>query len=225
MKKVLLTVMSVMASITMNAQQTGYNITGTVPGNVEKAYLYNSKREAIDSTTVNNGKFAMSGSLPHNELVILYTGSKGIPCFNDGTPINVNIAGKTLTGSALNVKLYTYEQQLEHYYTAIDAIGKEYMTVAEDKSTAGKEKAETLAKRYSLTSDSLTNAMTDIIKQNRDNLIPAVFISSLYYDLGYNELKDLLSPSAPYYNHPAVARAKQHLAALEKRMPAKCSQT
>ena len=39
--------------------------------------------------------------------------------------------------------------------------------------------------------------------------------------LDYNELKELLPETAPYYNHPAMARVKAQLAALEKRMPGK----
>lgn len=222
MKKLLLTAVSVMATVTIQAQQTNYKITGIVPDTIKKVYLYVSgQREATDSTTVSNGKFTMNGSQPLNEIMVVDINNKGVSFFNDGTPIEINMTNRTLSGSELNKKLYSYNLQLEKYDTETEQIYSEYAKVAKDTTEAGKAKAVALAEKFNALREAIIKDQMDIVNANKDNLIPAIFLSNTYFVLDYNELKDLLSPSAPYYNHPAVARAKQHLAALEKRMPGK----
>lgn len=222
MKKLLLTAVSVMATVTIQAQQSNYKITGTVPDTIKKVYLYVSgQREAIDSTSVSNGKFTMNGSQPLNEIMVVDINNKGVSFFNDGTPIEINMTSRTLSGSELNKKLYSYNLQLEKYDTETEQIYSEYAKAAKDTTEAGKAKAAALAEKFNALREAIIKDQMNIVNANKDNLIPAVFLSSTYFVLDYNELKDLLSPSAPYYNHPAVARAKQHLAALEKRMPGK----
>lgn len=222
MKKLLLTAVSVMATVTIQAQQTNYKITGIVPDTIKKVYLYVSgQREATDSTAVSNGKFTMNGSQPLNEIMVVAINNKGVSFFNDGTPIEINMTNRTLSGSELNKKLYSYNLQLEKYDTETEQIYSEYAKVAKDTTEAGKAKAAALAEKFNALREAIIKDQMNIVNANKDNLIPAIFLSSTYFVLDYNELKDLLSPSAPYYNHPAVARAKQHLAALEKRMPGK----
>lgn len=222
MKKLLLTAVSVMATVTIQAQQTNYKITGIVPDTIKKVYLYVSgQREATDSAAVSNGKFTMNGSQPLNEIMVVDINNKGVSFFNDGTPIEINLTNRTLSGSELNKKLYSYNLQLEKYDTETEQIYSEYAKVAKDTTEAGRAKAAALAEKFNALREAIIKDQMNIVNANKDNLIPAIFLSNTYFVLDYNELKDLLSPSAPYYNHPAVARAKQHLAALEKRMPGK----
>ena len=54
------------------AQETAYKITGTVPASVSKVYLYvMGQRAALDSATVSNGKFELSGKQNLNEIFML----------------------------------------------------------------------------------------------------------------------------------------------------------
>lgn len=222
MKKLLVTALSMMAAISMQAQETAYKITGTVPTTVTKVYLYvMGQRSAIDSAAVSNGKFEMNGKQNLNEILMLDADNESTACFNDGTPLNLNLVNNTITGSDLNKKLFECSLPLKKYDATTKEIYDEYEKVARDNSEAGKAKAKALAERFNMVRDSMLNDMLGIIKANKDNLIPAVYLSQIYTALDYNELKDLLNPSAPYYNHPALARVKQQLAAFEKRMPGK----
>jgi len=63
--------------------------------------------------------------------------------------------------------------------------------------------------------------MKGFVTANKDNLIPAYYLSQIYYAYDYDELSKVLDPATPYYNHPAMARAKRQLEALEKRKPGK----
>lgn len=222
MKKLLFSAVLAMAALTAGAQDTAYKISGTVPGNVEKVYLYLSgKRAPADSTTVSAGKFTMTGSKPLNELLTIRVEDDGYTLFNDGTPVDINLVGKTLEGSDLNKKLFACEGSLGKYDEQINQIMAEYQILKDDTTAAGKEKCKALVAKFEDIRDAMTKDQIEIVKANKDNLIPAVFLGRIYYSLDYNELKELLDSNAPYYNHPGVERAKKHLVALEKRLPGK----
>jgi thiol-disulfide isomerase/thioredoxin len=59
----------------------------------------------------------------------------------------------------------------------------------------------------------------EIIRDNRDNELPAKYIKDAMYQFSYEELKNALDPKTAYYNHPDVAPAKMLLAGYEKRKP------
>lgn len=101
------TALTVMAAISMQAQETAYKITGTVPASVSKVYLYvMGQRAALDSATVSNGKFELSGKQNLNEIFMLDANNEGMAFFNDGTPVDMNLVNYTMAGSDLNKKLF-----------------------------------------------------------------------------------------------------------------------
>ena len=220
MKKTLTIAALALGCMSASAQDTAYKITGTVGADVKKVYLgVMNQREPIDSAAVNNGKFEFSGTRQLNEIMYVMTQDYYYPVFNDGTPVDFNAASNTLTGSELNKKLYGYEQQLDKYNQQMNKLYPEYMAVAKDTSATGKAKAKELEAQLNETWGEKKDATLGIINENKDNLIPAVYIGTVSYMLGYDELKALLPETAPYYNHPAMAGVKRQLAALEKRRP------
>ena len=220
MKKTLTIAALALGCMSASAQDTAYKITGTVGADVKKVYLgVMNQREPIDSAAVNNGKFEFSGTRQLNEIMYVMTQDYYYPVFNDGTPVDFNAASNTLTGSELNKKLYGYEQQLDKYNQQMNKLYPEYMAVAKDTSAIGKAKAKELEAQLNETWGEKKDATLGIINENKDNLIPAVYIGTVSYMLGYDELKALLPETAPYYNHPAMAGVKRQMAALEKRRP------
>lgn len=220
MKKLLTTLFLAFGLMTIHAQDTAYKITGTVPSDVKKVYLgVLTQREPIDSATVKDGKFEFSGALRPNEIIYVITSESNYPVFNDGTPVDINTVNNTITGSELNKKLYGYEQQLDKYNQQMNKLYPEYVAAAKDMSDTGKAKAKELEAQLNETWGNKKDATLNIINENKDNLIPAVYIGTVSYMLGYDELKKLLPANAPYYNHPAMTGIKRQLAALEKRRP------
>lgn len=211
-----------MAAITIQAQETTYTVSGTVPEGVKKVYLYLSgKRAAADSTTVSGGRFTLTGSKPLNELLTIRVEDDAYTLFNDGTPVDIDIVNKTIEGSELNKKLFACEGILSKYDEPIRQLMAEYQILKNDTTEAGKAKGKALVAKYEEIGDAMTKDQIEIVKANKDNLIPAVFLGRIYYALDYDELKELLDSNAPYYNHPGTERAKKQLAALEKRHPGK----
>lgn len=220
MKKVLSIAALALATLSANAQDTAYKITGTVPADVKTVYLgVMNARQPVDSAAVTDGKFTLDGTRQKDELLMIITGDYYLPVFNDGTPIDLNTVAKTFTGSELNKKLYDYDVQLDKYNQQMNELYPQYMAVEKDTSAAGKAKAEELKERLNQIWGSKKDETLRIIKANMNSLIPVAYISSVAYMLDYNELKALLPETAPYYNHPAMRSVKAQLTALEKRMP------
>ena len=220
MKKILSIAALALATLSANAQDTAYKITGTVPADVKTVYLgVMNARQPVDSAAVTDGKFTLDGTRQKDELLMIITGDYYLPVFNDGTPIDLNTVAKTFSGSELNKKLYDYDVQLDKYNQQMNELYPQYMAVEKDTSAAGKAKAEELKERLNQTWSGKKDETLRIIKANMNSLIPVAYIGSVAYMLDYNELKELLPETAPYYNHPAMARVKAQLAALEKRMP------
>ena len=222
MKKTLTITALALGLLPVKAQDTAYKITGSVPADVKTVYLgVMNARQPVDSATVTNGKFTLDGTLPKDEIMLIITGNYYLPVFNDGTPVDLNTVDKTFNGSELNKKMYAYDNELSVFTDSLNEATKDYRAAAADATDAGKAKLkeiEAVAER--LQNEAIAKQL-DIVKANKDNLIPAFYLSQLYYMLDYDELKELLPETAPYYNHPAMARVKAQLTALEKRMPGK----
>ena len=202
------------------AQDTAYKITGTVPANVKTVYLYAmNKRGAIDSTAVSGGKFAFSGTRQLNDILILDIDNEGVVMFNDGTPVSVDMVKMTLGGSDLNRKLYDCHNYLARNSAEIDSLYTEFNKALKGNTEADKTKARELSAKFDSLRRQTVSEEIAIIRENRDNLIPAAMLGGLCYSLDYDLLKELLPETAPYYNHPVLAHAKAYLKSLEKRRP------
>ncbi|MBS7319560.1 hypothetical protein CIK97_03020 [Prevotella sp. P3-120] len=135
----------------------------------------------------------------------------------------------TLALMAISLGAYAQEDVYKVQMDAIDAQGeqvmKEYRALRE-KDPKG-ELPETKARIVQLSNqmDSLSGVqlklVRTIIRDNKNNTIPAKYILSAMYDFDYNELKSILDPTAAYYNCPELDRPKKLLAGMEKRAPGK----
>ncbi len=223
MRKLLSLILLAVPALSMLAQDTEFKITGVVPDDVkEVSLLVNSDRNSMEKVAVTDGAFTVTGSKALNDIITIGFGNYGISFFNDGTPIDVDFVKNTFSGSELNKKLYDYDRQLDGKYAdALNELTAEAEKVSQDGSEESKAKMEELEKKYEEIADAMTADQIKIVMENKDNMIPAIYINQVVYELEYDELKDLLDSNAPYYNHPAMARAKNQLAALEKRLPGK----
>lgn len=222
MKRILLTAFSLMTVMAIEAQETVYTVSGTVPESVKKVYVYMpGQRAAVDSATVNAGKFTLNGKKNLNDVLIVDIADDGYLLFNDGTPVELNTVEKTMNGSELNKKLYACDRKLSKYDERMIQLRNEYTEVLKDTTAAAKDKIKAITEEFEKLSEAMTNDQIAEIKANQDNLIPAIYLSKIYYQLDYDELNALVSASAPYYSHPLMARVKKQLKALEQRKPGK----
>lgn len=204
--------------IAARAQETAYLISGSVPEGVTKVYLrLADSRQPSDSATVKDGHFVLKGQLPLNAIMIVAAGDYGVPCFNDDTPILINLNDRSVEASPLNMKLYACDTQIDKYYPQLEALYMSLDSVGHSEKAADKTRAKKLMGEVETIEEAMTRDMKMFVVTNKDNLIPAYYLSQIYYAYDYDELNAVLDSSAPYYNHPAMTRAKRQLEALEKR--------
>ncbi len=221
MRKFLLIAFTAMSVFAIQAQDTKFNVTGIVPDDVKTVYLQvMGQRSVADSAAVSGGKFTLTGTMPANSILVAYAGNYGVPFFNDGTPVSFDLTAKTLDGSELNKKLFGYDKEIDGMQAPMKDLIARYRGIKGDSESEKAEKKE-IEKKAEEISNAVAERELAIIKENKDNLIPAFYIGQVFYELTFDELNELLSPSAPYYNHPALTSAKKQLESLEKRKPGK----
>ena len=202
---------------------TAYEVKGTCPTDIAKVYVIDLMKGVADSTETKNGTFEIKGSNKKDAFLgIAAKGSSSYIVFiNDGTPVSTDLATMTLKGSELNNKLNGYDRQLD----AINGEVRKYIEQYNEAQKSGKSEAELKALAEELNSKYIepiaaksTELTKQIIRDNKDNIIPAAFINNIMYDCELDELKELLDPKYAYTSHPMAARAKAYMADLEKKM-------
>jgi len=132
-----------------------------------------------------------------------------------------------LTAIAMTAQAQTY---IDPYQPLMDGIDKQAESILNEyralqqKDPKGelpesKAKAKLLSDRLDSLGDVQLALIKEIIRDNRDNELPAKYIKDAMYQFSYEELKNALDPKTAYYNHPDVAPAKMLLAGYEKRKP------
>lgn len=140
---------------------------------------------------------------------------------------------KLITMALLATTLGAFAQQQDPYRARMDAIDaqgekvmNEFRALREKAKTNGNDEAiQARVNQLSATLDSLSEEqlklVRTIIRDNKNNTIPASYIKDAMYDFSYEELKEILDPTAAYYNSPELDRPKKLLAGFEKRAPGK----
>ncbi len=132
-----------------------------------------------------------------------------------------------LTAIAMTAQAQTY---IDPYQPLMDGIDKQAESILNEyralqqkdpkgKLPESKAKAKLLSDRLDSLGDVQLALIKEIIRDNRDNELPAKYIKDAMYQFSYEELKNALDPKTAYYNHPDVAPAKMLLAGYEKRKP------
>lgn len=211
-----------LAACAQSKEGTEYNVSGQC-NNAAKVYIIemgSRQAQAIDSATVTDGKFSMKGTAEKDALLgITATKNDYSVFFNDGTPVTIDMATKILKGSDLNTRLNGYDRELDAISSQTAPLYMQYSEAQE----AGKSKEELeklaaeLTPKLEALSNQLVKRVKEIVNENKDNLIPAAFINNIVYDLEYPELKEVLDPKRAYASHPALAGARQYLAAVSKK--------
>ena len=116
-----------------------------------------------------------------------------------------------------------YKPLMDAYDQQADNILKEYRALHEKDPNGeipeNKAKAKILSDRLDSLGNEQLKLIKEIIRDNRDNELPAKYIKEAMYQFSYEELKDALDPKTAYYNSPDLDIPKKLLAGYEKRRP------
>ncbi|MBQ6210917.1 MAG: AhpC/TSA family protein [Prevotella sp.] len=210
-----------MVAMGMQAQNAtqGYTVSGT--SSSEKVFIVDvaNRYAPIDSVDVKDGKFQAQGTAARDAFLGLQ--AKGVSTYtlfiNDGTPVVADLANCTVKGSPLNERLNVYDRHIDSLNNAARAIVEPLVQAQRE----GKSQEELQAMFASIQEKldpfekELVSYSKQIIADNPDNVIPAMFIGNVMYDYELPELKALLDESHPYSNHPMAESIKKYVAQEE----------
>ncbi len=220
MKKIAI-VCLLLVSVLSISGQVKYEVTGVCDKHVEMVYLNSfSDYSQPDSVVPVDGHFSFTGVT--NEACKFFTvfaDYDQMAFIADGSPVFLNMCSHTLEGSALNKKFNDYEHRVKQISDSIVLIRREIRYLAKDESKRGelKEAVNVFDELYKR----LENIYLKAIKDNQDNVIPAVYIAQLAKDMSYEQLKPFLDSSKPYFYSSVLNAAKAKVEAYERTIPGK----
>lgn len=208
-----------LTAMTANAQ-TDYRIDGKVKPETKRVYIVDiaNRYTAIDSADVVKYEFTMKGTQPTNAILGISDGSYVTPFINDGTPIAIDLATSYTVASEQNKKLRAYDLEL----SPIDQQMNDCVVTMRSRGAQLSElEKDSVIHYYEMLANKRSALVEKIIYENTDNMIPAVYVSDIAYDLDYDALCRLCNPAFAFYNHPAMKLPRRLKENMEKRAPGK----
>lgn len=166
---------------------------------------------------VENDELPLAGKADKNALLAVQKEGDSWQTlfFNDGTPITVDLADRSLKGSPMNEKLTAYDLDMNAIDNDYDKLVSEFRALAPEEQQAGVE--DFRAKAAAL-DDKYEGKIKEIVNDNKDNLIPAAFVNLIAQTLDESETEAFFAADAPYAKHPATLAVKEELDSQKARM-------
>lgn len=222
LKRLTTSILALAALSTVMAQEVTTLVKGNCSADTKWVYYRDWAKRNVkeDSVATKNGTFEINMKADKNAIMyITAPNTLAVYLFNDGTPATVDLTTGTLKGSALNTRYGTCQQRTKVYTDKIEPFAEEFRKLASNMTLdqAEREKqSQKLIEQITPIEEQLNKEIRQIINENKDNLIPAAYITNIVYDCDAAELKALLASSRPYASHPMLAHARQALADIER---------
>lgn len=218
MKKFITCICLMAIAVVAWAQDVDFKVKGTVKPGTRKVYInIYGTRAMQDSVTVSGQAFEYSGKQQKDAFVNLVAGEEAITVLADGTPVSLSFAEGTFSGSELNNKLSAYEAEVNKAMKPAEDLYRQFKAISNSDTPEAKAKAKALGEQYTALEARATALQRGYMGENKDNVLAAYFLASLCYEMTYEQLSDMLQPTAPYYNHPLTKRPKAVMEGLKMR--------
>lgn len=218
MRKSLLLVFAIIWTFACSNHNVTYNVKGVnASADGVAVYLVDQiSREPIDSTVISGGNFEMKGKAEKDAfLAITIDGAeRSFLLFNDGKPIQVDVAEGTLHGSPLNSKLSECNNRNKQAYDAYSQVSQvlfEFDSLPQPEAEA--KTAEYLPKYYAALNE-YAEFYVNLIEENINSLIPVAFIETIPSVVaaadnwnkakGDQKFNEILSANPRVASHPYV---------------------
>ena len=188
-----------------SSSQLKFTVDGTAPTEIKTVYLVDMLTgKNIDTTNVNNGTFAFSGTFDRDALLGVNSGDGGwnVIFFNDGTDVKVNLVDSILKGSELNERLCEYDLTAGRKINGVTALYMEAIAAPEDKQ-------DSIVKLYQEEVEAVMTYLKSIFEKEEGTIIPAAFIDTYASTLSYDEATELLDAKHAYMSHPIAKQVKE----------------
>jgi len=214
MKRVMITMAAAVCLLACTGNKVKYELTGkNAPQDGVKVYLVDKITDSpIDSASVKDGAFAMSGKADKDAFMVVTVEGWNwmFPLFNDGEPVQIDLADSTLTGSALNTKLSVCDRQDGKEYARFVSFVQAFLALPEEEQKAREEQ---FIGEYSARMEAYATSYLKMIKDNLDNLIPVAYLRNVPMLADKEKFDELVSMDAPFAAHPYVQVLKKQVEA------------
>ena len=211
MKKLIALAAFVIAALPAGAQQAKYTVKGTDGKNGKTVYVVDLLKKArIDSVSVANGQFSITGTADRNALLAIQ--ERGdvwqTVFFNDGTPITINMKNHMLEGSAINRRTNRYALECKIITEMVNKMGTDFGHLTEEQKD--EQRNEFIGQAEALYNN-LRDLCKYILEKNSDNLIPAAFITQVYQLGGDIDFQKAYDSKYVYARHPYAVAVKRQI--------------
>ena len=205
-----------------------YAVTGSHAPEGASVYLIDqTTRRAIDSTVVTRGAFELKGMAEKDAFLAIAVGGsdRQFLLFNDGKPVQLDVAAGMLTGSALNNRLSACVIRDQAAYAEYEKVLEkmEAMASLPEEEIAAQE--EEIMKEYQTALNRYADFYVGMVEENQGSLIPVAFSEKLprlvsaanNWDkaAGEAKLEEILAATPAVAAHPFVAELKRQRAAMD----------
>lgn len=224
MKKIILTIVASMLTLWASAQVKYEVECKDLPGDLQTLYLFDMETHLLwDSVSVKQGEAKLSGTVSETSLMALMQGKNPrrdiYVCFiADGVPVKLQ-ADNIQSASEQNMRFGKYQSQSTGFGKQQNDFMTEYRALYEE--TQGKIPAEKMAEfeqRYEKIQNEISVWRENILKDNKDNLIPLTYLLTDADGIGYDRVAEYLK-SYKYADRPSLAPLKEMLKKEECKMP------
>ena len=214
-----------------SADNVKYVVTGSrAPEEGARVYLIDqTTRKPIDSTVVSLGAFELKGTAGKDAFLAVTVGGsdRQFLLFNDGKPVQVDVAERTLTGSALNTCLSACVVRDAAAYAEYEKTIRLMEAAAELPEEDMAACMEELTAQYQSALKQYADFYLGMIGENQGTLIPVAFVEKLpslaaaasNWDrtAGEAKLEEILAANPAVAGHPFVVELKRRMAAADER--------
>lgn len=207
-----------------------YAVTGShAPEDGASVYLIDqTTRRAIDSTVVTRGAFELKGMAEKDAFLAIAVGGsdRQFLLFNDGKPVQVDVAAGMLTGSALNNRLSACVIRDHAAYAEYEQIIRRLDEVASLPEEEAAAQAEEVMMQYRSAIKRYADFYIGMVEENQGSLIPVAFSEKLPglvsaangWDkaAGEAKLEEILAATPAAVAHPFVVELKRRMAAADE---------
>ena len=209
MKKTL--ILSAAVAVAMLCSCTGkkvtYNVcvTGAEDG-TEVTIVDKLTGDDIRTGEIADGQVVFTGKAAKDALMYVHKDASDwqTPFFADGEDIVIDLSDNSLKGSQLNEKLTACDKEVSDLF-------KEVLNALAEYNQLGEAEQAGRAEEINAKIGEISELYKKILEENRDNLIPAAFISEIAQAIDDEDIDDLFDPKYPYATHPYAVSVKKQL--------------
>lgn len=216
---ILFVLATIAALVSCSENGVKYTINGfNVPEEGRTVYLTDrTTMVQIDSAVVSEGTFTMKGKADKDAFLEIEVDGyeERFVFFNDGEPVQMDVATETINGSALNDKLAECVAKNHEAYNEYHGVMQGFLSLSHEEQIA---KVDEWRPVYMAAIAKYSDLFFSLIDDNMDSIIPVALIEHVPSLGGEDKFYELLDSGAPFAQHPYAIELKRKMDEADAKM-------